>query len=30
VNKSITHINDYAGGVYQQAVSGLSITDQDC
>jgi len=30
VNHSITHINDYSGGVYQQAVSGLSITDQDC
>jgi hypothetical protein len=28
VNRTRTHINDYSGGVYQQAVSGLSITDQ--
>jgi len=30
VNKSVTHINAYSGGVYQQAVSGLSVTDQEC
>jgi hypothetical protein len=27
-NSSITQLNKYKGGVYQQAVSALSVTDQ--
>ncbi|EIM92126.1 beta-glucan synthesis-associated [Stereum hirsutum FP-91666 SS1] len=29
-NKTATSLNAYMGGVYQQAVSGISLTEQDC
>jgi beta-glucanase (GH16 family) len=27
---TMTKVNEYIGGVYQQTTSGLSITNQDC
>lgn len=29
-NHSVTELNTYQGGVYQQATSGVAITDQNC
>jgi hypothetical protein len=29
-NASVTHLNTYRGGVYQQTTSGVAITNQDC
>lgn len=30
MDPDVTFINSYSGGVYQQATSGVSFTDQDC
>ncbi|KAK7444002.1 hypothetical protein VKT23_015399 [Stygiomarasmius scandens] len=29
-NETVTQLNEYKGGVYQQATSGIAITNQDC
>jgi hypothetical protein len=30
VDDDVTHLNTYQGGHYQQATSGIALTDQDC